>query len=234
MKKIIYLLSLIYLSSCGNINSQVIENIEPEEFKKRINSGPGIILDVRTANEFYSSHIQDASNIDFYSDDFIKKLKIVRKDVPIYVYCMSGGRSSAASSKMASLGFVKVYNLLGGIAAWNSENYITTRSKESATIKSPTFSIVEIENILKNNELVLIDFSTEWCVPCKKMKPVIQEIQKENINVTVLYIDADMHQELIKKYQIKGVPVFMIFKNGKEIFKHIGIISKEALLKQLN
>ncbi len=230
----IYLLSLIYLSSCGNINSQIIENIEPEEFQKKINKGEGIILDVRTANEFHSSHIKDASNIDFYSDDFIKKLKIVRKDVPIYVYCRSGGRSSAAASKMASLGFVKVYNLLGGIVAWNSENYITTRSKESAIVKSPTFTIVEIERILKNNELVLIDFSTEWCVPCKKMKPVIQDIQKENINVKVLYIDADEHQELIKKYQIKGVPVFMVFKNGKEIFKHVGIISKEALLKQLN
>ena len=230
----IYLLSLIYLTSCGNITSQVIENIEPEEFQKQINTGEGIILDVRTANEFHSSHIKDASNIDFYSDDFIKKLKIVRKDVPIYVYCRSGGRSSAAASKMASLGFVKVYNLLGGIVAWNTENYITTSSKESTIVKSPNFTNAEIENIFKNNELVLIDFSTEWCVPCKKMKPVIQEIQKENLNVKVIHIDADDHQELIKKYQIKGVPVFMVFKNGKEIFKHVGIISKEALLKQLN
>lgn len=234
MKKMIYLLSLIYLSSCGNINSQVIENVEPEEFQKQINTGEGIIIDVRTANEFHSSHIKDASNIDFYSDDFIKKLKIVRKDVPIYVYCRSGGRSFAAASKMASLGFVKVYNLLGGIVAWNTEDYITTRSKESTIVKSPNFTNAEIENIFKNNELVLIDFSTKWCVPCKKMKPVIQEIQKENLNVKVIHIDADDHQELIKKYQIKGVPVFMVFKNGKEIFKHVGIISKEALLKQLN
>ena len=135
---------------------------------------------------------------------------------------------------MASLGFVKVYNLLGGIVAWNTENYITTSSKESTIVKSPNFTNAEIENIFKNNELVLIDFSTEWCVPCKKMKPVIQEIQKENLNVKVIHIDADDHQELIKKYQIKGVPVFMVFKNGKEIFKHVGIISKEALLKQLN
>ena len=86
MKKIIYLLTLIYLSSCVNTKSQVIENINPEEFKKRINTNDGIIIDVRTPKEFHSLHINDASNIDFYSEDFIQKLKVVRKDVPIYVY----------------------------------------------------------------------------------------------------------------------------------------------------
>ena len=84
MKKIIYLLTLICLSSCVNTKSQVVENINPEEFKKRINTNDGIIIDVRTSKEFHSSHIVDASNIDFYSEDFIQKLKVVRKDVPEY------------------------------------------------------------------------------------------------------------------------------------------------------
>ena len=66
------------------------------------------------------------------------------------------------------------------------------------------------------------------------MKPVIQQIQKENSNVKVLVIDADANKELIKKHQIKGVPVFIVFKNSKEVFRHVGIVSKEELLKQLN
>ena len=65
MKKIIYLLTLICLSSCVNTKSQVVKNISPEEFKKRINTNDGIIIDVRTSKEFHSSHINDASNIDF-------------------------------------------------------------------------------------------------------------------------------------------------------------------------
>ena len=81
---------------------------------------------------------------------------------------------------------------------------------------------------------MLIDFSTEWCVPCKKMKPVIQEIEKENSSIKVIYIDVDLHQNLIDKYKIKGVPVFMVFRNGIEVFKHVGVISKEKLLKQLS
>lgn len=234
MKKIIYLLTLIHLSSCVNTKSQVIENINPEEFKKRINTNDGIIIDVRTPKEFHSLHINDASNIDFYSEDFIQKLKVVRKDVPIYVYCRSGGRSSSAARKMEDMGFVKVYNLTGGIKAWHSENYAVATSKEKKLVKNPTLTIAELETILQQNQLVLIDFSTEWCVPCKKMKPVIQEIEKENSSIKVIYIDVDLHQNLIDKYKIKGVPVFMVFRNGIEVFKHVGVISKEKLLKQLS
>jgi thioredoxin len=234
MKKILYLLSAISLISCGNTNSQIIENIEAPQFQTLTNKENGIIIDVRTPEEFYSGHIKDATNIDFYSDKFIEKLKIVRKDVPIYVYCRSGGRSSSAANKMEELGFTKVYNLVGGIGAWDSENYPTIKSKEENLSSQPTFTVLEIENVLKTNELVLIDFSTQWCVPCKKMKPVIQQIQKENSNVKVLVIDADVNKELIKKHQIKGVPVFIVFKNSKEVFRHVGVVSKEELLKQLN
>ena len=234
MKNILSLVGVFLLISCGNTNSQVIENIQALQFKKIINKQDGIIIDVRTPQEFHSGHIKEATNIDFYADDFTDKLKIVRKDVPIYVYCRSGGRSSSAASKMEKLGFTKVYNLVGGIGAWDAVNYTTIKSKEGKKKNDPIFTVSEIENIIKTNEIVLIDFSTEWCVPCKKMKPVIQEIQKENLNVKVLFIDADTNKELIKKYQIEGVPFFIVFKNAKDVFRHAGIISKEELLEQLN
>ncbi|MBU46032.1 MAG: thioredoxin [Flavobacteriales bacterium] len=237
MKKIAYLLSSIFLISCNNTSSQIIENIDALRFQLLIKKEDGIILDVRTPQEFHSGHIKDATNINFYEDDFSEKLTIIRKNIPIYVYCRSGGRSSKAAIAMKELGFAKIYNLIGGMGAWDSENYESVKSKkeeQEERSEAPYFTVSEIDNVLKKNEVVLVNFSTQWCVPCKKMKPVIKEIQKENINIKVLYIDADEHQELIKKYQIQGVPVFMVFKNGKEIFKHVGIISKQALLKQLN
>jgi rhodanese-related sulfurtransferase len=190
MKKILYLLSAISLISCGNTNAQIIENIEAPQFQSLTNKENGIIIDVRTPEEFCSGHIKDATNIDFYSDKFIEKLRIVRKDVPIYVYCRSGGRSSSAANKMEELGFTKVYNLVGGIGAWDSENYPTIKSKEENLSSQPTFTVLEIE--------------------------------------------ADVNKELIKKHQIKGVPVFIVFKNSKEVFRHVGVVSKEELLKQLN
>ena len=233
MKKIFYLLSIASLFSCGNTNSQIIENIGASKFQLLTSKQEGIIIDVRTPKEFHSGHIQESVNIDFYADDFTEKLRLLRKNVPIYVYCRSGGRSFSAAKKMQDLGFSKVYNLSGGIGSWNAENYATIKSQEEESVSQPTFTILEIENILKISEVVLIDFSTEWCIPCKKMKPVIQQIKKEAPNVTVLFIDAEVNKELVKRYQIKGVPVFLVFKNAEEVFRHIGVISKGELLKQL-
>ena len=233
MKKILFLLSIVYFFSCGNTNSQITEDVNAEIFHQLIEKGDGIIIDVRTSQEFNSGHIIDATNIDFYSEDFTDKLKIVRKDVPIYVYCRSGGRSSSAANKMEKLGFTKVYNMIGGIGSWQSEGYKTIKSKEGKTTNQPKFSETQLNEILSNNKTVLIDFSTQWCVPCKKMKPIIEDIQRENPNVKVLFIDADANKGLVKKYSINGVPVFIIFKNGEESFRKIGLSTKEELINQL-
>ena len=234
MKKILSLLSIVVLISCGETNSQVVQNIKAEKFQEFSALNDGIIIDVRTAAEFNSGHIKDATNIDFYAIDFTDKLKIVRKDIPIYVYCRSGGRSSSAAKEMEKLGFSEVYNLLGGIGSWNSKGFKTIQSKGQKESKQQKFSVSEVEDILNSNETVLIDFSTQWCVPCKKMKPIIDEIKSENNNVKVLFIDADANKELVAKYKIQGVPVFIVFKNSEETYRKIGIVSKEGLLENLN
>ena len=234
MKKTLSLLSIVVLISCGETNSQVVQNIKAEKFQEFSALNDGIIIDVRTAAEFNSGHIKDATNINFYANDFTDKLKIVRKNVPIYVYCRSGGRSSSAAKKMEKLGFSEVYNLLGGIGSWNSKGFKTIQSKGQKESKQPKFSVSEVEDILNSNETVLIDFSTQWCVPCKKMKPIIDEINSDNNNVKVLFIDADANKGLVAKYKILSVPVFIGFKNSEETFRKVGIVSKKELLKNLN
>ena len=114
MKKIIYSLVSFVLVSCslGPIEAQVINNVSVVEFNKLINSDEGIVLDVRTIGEVNEGHIEDATNIDFYASDFTEKLALIRKDVPIYVYCASGGRSSKTVTKMKDLGIKKVYKVV--------------------------------------------------------------------------------------------------------------------------
>ena len=233
MREVLYSFALIFLVSCGNTNSQIIQNIGAAEFNLLINKEKTIVIDVRTPQEFYSGHIKDATNIDFYEGDFIDKLKMVRKDLPILVYCRSGGRSSSSARTMEELGFTRVYNLVGGIGAWNNANYKTIKSKELKVLAQPNFTIAEVDTILKNNDVVLVDFSTEWCVPCKKMKPVVKQIQEENPLAKILFVDADVNKKVIQKYNIQAVPVFIVFKNSKEVFRHVGIISKDELLKHL-
>ncbi len=230
----LYLMIIVYSVSCGNLNSQIIEDLDIEAFHLMLNKGDGIIIDVRTAKEFSSGHITEATNIDYYSEQFLEKLNIVRKDLPIYIYCRSGGRSSSAANKMKKLGFKKVYNLLGGIASWESKGYETISSTVAPISKQPSISTVELTRILDENNVILINFSTQWCVPCKKMKPVIEEIQRENTNMKVLFIDADINKGLVTEYQINSVPTLIIFHNAKEVFRNVGIISKEELINQLN
>lgn len=235
IKNIIISLTSLFLISCSSesIEAQVIHNVNAIDFNKLIKSDEGIILDVRTIQEVNKGHIEDATNIDFYASDFTEKLALIQKDVLIYVYCASGGRSSKTVAKMKDLGFKKVYNLLGGFGAWKSEGLKVVVSKGEILIKKKATSVIEFSDIIESNDVVLVDFSTKWCVPCKKMKPVIEEIKKENRDVKVVFVDADINKELVKKYKIRGVPVFIVFKDGKEEFRHVGLIEKLELINKI-
>ena len=124
IKNNIYILIILLLVSCfsESIESKVIQDIIPLDFNKLINTEEGIILDVRTLDEVNEGHIKNATNIDFYASDFTAKINLIRKDVPIFVYCRSGHRSAKAAQKMKELGFDKVFNLLGGFNEWKLNN----------------------------------------------------------------------------------------------------------------
>ncbi|MGB0431368.1 MAG: rhodanese-like domain-containing protein, partial [Bacteroidia bacterium] len=90
-------------------------------FEKQMKDKPGIILDVRTPDEYRQGHIDGSLLIDWYSKDFDTKVAELDKSKPIYVYCHVGGRSASAMKKLTKqLGFTEVYNLKGGIVAWRN------------------------------------------------------------------------------------------------------------------
>ena len=81
-----------------------------------------VIIDVRTPEEFYEGFIKNAINLNIYeSSDFVEKIRSFSINNEYFIYCKSGGRSSAACKIMNQLGFNKVYNLVGGIQEWNGE-----------------------------------------------------------------------------------------------------------------
>lgn len=79
----------------------------------------GLLLDVRTDNEFAQGHLRGAQQIDFYRADFSDALEKLDKDQPVFIYCRSGNRSGKAAKQMKAMGFTAVYNLEGGISAWS-------------------------------------------------------------------------------------------------------------------
>ena len=235
MQKLISSLVSFVFVSCysGLVEAQVVNNVNAEEFSKLIYSDEGIILDIRTIDEVNKGHIEDATNIDFYASDFTSKLDLIRKDVSVYVYCASGGRSSKTVAKMRDLGFKKVFNLIGGFSAWKLANFKFIKTKEQVFKKQKSISIIEFSDIIEGNDVVLVDFSTQWCIPCKKMKPVIEEIKKENKALKGVFIDVDANKEVVRKYKLRGVPVFIVFKDGNEEFRHVGMIDKKELLNKI-
>jgi rhodanese-related sulfurtransferase len=94
------------------------KNIGVDEFDKLRQRTNAVVLDVRTPKEFAAGHIAGATNIDWNSADFQKKVVGLDKSKTWLVHCAVGGRSAKAADKMATLQFTNVYNLEGGLKAW--------------------------------------------------------------------------------------------------------------------
>lgn len=86
-----------------------------------------IIIDVRTQEEYNSGYIEGAINIDFYSKDFRTELDALDRDKVYLIYCHTARRSSGARDMMAELGFKEVYNMSGGIVAWETQGLPVVR-----------------------------------------------------------------------------------------------------------
>lgn len=111
-------------------NKTIQSNLSATEFdaKLKSESNPQLI-DVRTPQEFEQGHLMHASNINWKDSNFGTQISSLDKTKPVYVYCLSGNRSSSAAAKMRSDGFTEVYELSGGITAWRNAKLpeITTK-----------------------------------------------------------------------------------------------------------
>lgn len=160
-----------------------------------------------------------------------KKAKLLDKSKPVFVYCLSGGRSSSAANKMRSDGFKEVYELSGGIMKWRGANLPETTDN---AVVSNGMSKQQFDALLSSDKLVLIDFYADWCAPCKKMKPYLEEISKDMADkVVVIRINADDNQALCKELKIDALPVLQLYKNKTLSWTNTGFIEKAEVVKQL-
>ena len=85
--------------------------------------------------------------------------------------------------------------------------------------------------IIKGETPVLVDFFADWCGPCKTLAPILKDVKSDlGAAVKVVKIDVDKNQALATKYQVRGVPTLILFKNGKQVWRQSGVVPKHALL----
>jgi len=135
-KSHILFIGLLWISmiSCGQKqkdgskdqdSSAKISLISPVELNK-VNKEI-LLIDVRTPNEYASGHLENSVNIDYKADNFKDLISELDTDQEVYVYCKVGGRSGRSAKILKDMGFKKVYDLEGGILAWEKEGFKTVK-----------------------------------------------------------------------------------------------------------
>lgn len=191
------------------------------------------VIDVRTPDEYHQGYILGAKNIDWNGANFDSELDKLDKSIPLYLYCLSGGRSGNAMKKAREMGFKNIIGLEGGIMAWRAEKLPLASLNGS---KLSGMSIADYKALYTDkSKKILIDFYAEWCIPCQKMKPFLKKIEsKLKDKVEVIRINADENSELCQSLGVNGLPYILIYENNQIEWKKLGYTSEEELLKILN
>ncbi len=122
MKRILFILLVIMVMAAGCSGSSSYKDLEVEEFAQMLSDRQDgvLLLDVRTPEEFAEGHIPGALNVNWFDEDFLEQLEsVLRKDIPVLVYCRGGNRSARAAALIQSSGY-RAYNLLGGYQSWTA------------------------------------------------------------------------------------------------------------------
>lgn len=233
MKFLSYILGTFLFSAIiFSCTAQTKTSLTADEFEKEITTKKDIqILDVRTPGEFFGGHIKNAMQADWNNKaEFERRLGFVDKNKPVYVYCLAGGRSAAAAEKMRKAGYTNVYELSGGTNAWRAAN----KPLEGASTEKQ-MTVAELNTSISASKIVLVDFGASWCPPCIQMEPVLKSLAENNKGkFTLVKVDGGKDQEILQTYKVTALPVFIVFKDGKEVWRRDGIATEKEIADQFN
>lgn len=232
-----FLLLLVVLwNSCGNTHvneneHQRVHKLTAQEFANQIEKLQDIqLLDIRTPQEFDKGHIEGAINVDWNGSGFEEQIALLEKDSPVFVYCLSGGRSKHAVEKLVESGFTQIYELPGGIMEWRA-NKLPERVNK---VELEGMTKQQYQNLIRSDKLVLVDFYADWCGPCKKMEPFLNRIAKDMAeDLLLVRIDADANPELCRELEVDALPYLKLYQAGNLKWEHLGFIGEQELRAKL-
>tara|TARA_X000000950_G_C13817420_1_gene620414 strand:+ start:1071 stop:1370 length:300 start_codon:yes stop_codon:yes gene_type:complete len=89
--------------------------------------------------------------------------------------------------------------------------------------------MITFQELIKGEVPVLVDFHADWCAPCKIMNPILKNIKKKfGDQLKIIKINVDNNQQVSNKFQVKGIPTFILFKNSEILWKQSGVINESS------
>jgi thioredoxin 1 len=123
------------------------------------------------------------------------------------------------------------------VAVFGYGFYTTQKMKKAPDVpnsaKIKTLSDKTFSQQIKSG-IVLVDFWASWCMPCKMMAPILNDVA-ENVtgNVTIAKLNIEQNQSAATKYKVRSIPTLIMFKDGKEVNRIVGVKQKDFLLKEI-
>lgn len=89
------------------------------------------------------------------------------------------------------------------------------------------------DEVLGASVPVLVDFNATWCPPCQALHPILEEIAEEGGDFKIVAVDIDDCEDLAREYDVSSIPCLVLFKDGAEVERRVGLQPKKRLLKML-
>ena len=116
----------------------------------------------------------------------------------------------------------------------NNRNKVEISNEEESGMEIMKVTSANFEEeVLNSDKTVLIDFYADWCGPCKAYSPIVESVATENEDIKVVKIDVDNAQDIAMKYQVMSIPTTVIIKNGQEVNRAVGMMSKSDLVEMV-
>jgi thiol-disulfide isomerase/thioredoxin len=123
----------------------------------------------------------------------------------------------------------KVINLEGGMSNWKMNGLPVEGNNNAVQMR-----IADFDKVVAENKLVLVDIGASWCPPCRKMLPVIDKVKSQFASkLYFLAVDGGIDMDVMKHLQFETLPTYIIYKNGKEVWRKTGIVEEHEFVKIL-
>jgi rhodanese-related sulfurtransferase len=201
--------------------------VDAAKFSKAIAAPDAQILDVRTAGEFQSGHIANALQANWLDPkEFKNRTQHLDKSKTVYIYCQSGGRSASAQTALLQEGY-QVVNLEGGISNWRMQQMPIEGGGTKLQMR-----VADFDKVVQSNQYVLVEIGALWCPPCRKMQPLMDALKQTPPKpFYFLAVDGGQDMDVMKSVKADDLPTFILYKNGVEVWRKVGVMPKEDFIK---